>query len=91
MITNKVIERRNYIKQTVVKYYLENKNVTLRELEIMFNCNRRVISNILKGENIKIRNRYHDIELKYTFKEVISEESAYWLGFIYADGSISYS
>ena len=91
MITNKIIERRNYIKQTVVKYYLENKNVTLRELEIMFNCSRKVVTNILKEENIEIRNRYHDIKLKYNFKEILSEESAYWLGFIYADGSISYS
>lgn len=91
MITNKVIERRIYIRQVIVEYYLKNEDVTLRELESMFNCSRKTISNILKEEGFKIRNRYHDIKLKYDFKEINSEESAYWLGFIYADGTISYS
>lgn len=91
MITKKVKERRLYLKDVAVNEYLNNTNITLKELEKKYKCGKSTISRILKEEGIKIRNRYHDIKLKYNFYKIDSEESAYWLGFIYADGSITYS
>lgn len=91
MITKKAKERGLYLNDIVVNDYLNNTDITLRELEKRHNCSRFTVANILKKRGIRIRNRYHDIELKYSFYKIDSEESAYWLGFIYADGSISYT
>lgn len=91
MITKKAKDRTLYLNDVVVNDYLSNTNITLRELEKKYNCSRSTIASILKKREIKIRNRYHDIELKYNFNKINSEESAYWLGFIYADGSITYT
>ena len=91
MVTRKNQERKTFLENVVVEYYLNNKDVTLREIEKIFNCSRYIIAKILKDRNLTIRNRYHDINLKYNFSSIDSSESAYWLGFIYADGSITYT
>lgn len=91
MITKKCQERRAFLEKDVLEYYLQNEDVTLRELEKIFKCSRYTIANILKEKGLLIRNRYHDVKLKYAFEEINSEEAAYWLGFIYADGSITYT
>lgn len=80
---------KEYILEQVIPYYIKNKDVTLREIEKIFSVSRYTVSNTLKAQGIKIRNRYHDVELQNYFKSIDSEESAYWLGFIYADGSIT--
>ena len=69
-----------------------NNGTSLRQLEKKYGYCRRIISNILKENNITIRDNTLNSR-KYThnenFFEVIdTEEKAYWLGFIYADGFI---
>ncbi len=45
--------------------------------------------NNLKKENLHIHNYHPNIKLDY-FKDITTKEMAYWLGFIYADGGLSY-
>ena len=91
MRTEKSNQRVNFLKTIVAEEYLNNENISLCELSEKYHCCKGVLSRILKELNIPLRNRYHDINLKYNFDKINSEESAYWLGFIYADGSITYS
>lgn len=91
MRTNKSQERIEFLKDVVAKEYIDNESISLCELAEKYHCCKGVLSKVLKGLNIPLRNRYHDIVLKYDFDKINSEESAYWLGFIYADGSITYS
>ena len=65
---------------------------SLRSLAIEYNCTRSVLSRILKENNIVIRDNtknsrkyYHDEDF---FEKINTEEKAYWLGFIFADGFI---
>lgn len=89
-ITKKCRERQEFIKNVIVEDYLHS-NLTLRELEKKYHCERRSITKILKQLNIRIRNRYHDVELKNYFDSIDSEEAAYWFGFLFADGTITYN
>lgn len=90
METKKCQERQRFIKEVVVEDYLHS-DLTLRELEAKYHCSKRTISKILKQLNIRIRNRYHDVELKNYFDTIDSEESAYWFGFLFADGTNTYN
>ena len=88
MTTNKINERRN----KVVKLYteeLKSINQIAKELNVSWNT----IKNDLLYENIeikKIRNQFGESNGvdSNLFKEIKDSDSAYWLGFLYADGSI---
>lgn len=72
---------------------LYKNGLTTYKLAEMFNVSRWKISNILHKNNIVVNNN-KDIYKKYScqldyFKEIDSEEKAYWLGFIYADGYVT--
>lgn len=57
-----------------------------------YNISSTTVHNILKRNNIKSRT-HRKAQMKYTFNEdyfenIDTEEKAYWLGFIYADGTL---
>lgn len=81
--------RKEFLHSMLIEEYVD-KNTTLRELSEKYKCCRKTLTKILKENNIPIKNRYHDIYLKNNFNKIDSEESSYWLGFIYADGSVVY-
>lgn len=75
----------------IIKEYCENKK-SLKDISDKIHRSKSTISNILKENNITIRST-KETSRKYThnfdfFEEINTEEKAYWLGFIYADGFI---
>lgn len=74
---------------TVINLYINGKQQ--REIAQILNCEQTTISNILRRNNIKTRVGkkiiYTDINTSF-FKKINSEESAYFLGFLYADGCV---
>jgi len=70
---------------------LYNNGKQQREIAQYLNCSQVTVSNILKRAGIKTRTgkkiKYTDINTSF-FKEINSEESAYFLGFLYADGNV---
>ena len=77
------------IKMKVIEAYKKGKS--LRQLEKDYGITRQSISGYLEGEGIKTtignhyRYFYHDFDF---FEKIDTEEKAYWLGFMYADGYI---
>jgi intein-encoded DNA endonuclease-like protein len=70
------------------KMYLD-ENLSQQKIADEFKCSRKVIKRVLKENDISIRNKTHTYKADYrAFKEIDSEEKAYWLGFIAADGNI---
>lgn len=66
-------------------------NMSLREIEKHFGATRVTVSKFLESKGIKTvkgnhyRKYFHDIDF---FEKIDTEEKAYWLGFIFADGYI---
>ena len=69
----------------VIERYNELKN--LKKVAKSFGVSLRPIKRILKKNNVKLSNRRYEVNHSY-FKVIDSEEKAYWLGFLYADGCI---
>jgi intein-encoded DNA endonuclease-like protein len=70
----------------VIERYNELKN--LKKVAKSFNVSLRPIVRILKKNNIELTNRRYDVN--HSFFEVIdTEEKAYFLGLLYADGNVS--
>lgn len=71
---------------------LYNTGKQQREIAQQFNCSQTGISTILRRHNIQTRVgkkiTYTDVN-DTLFKIINSEESAYFLGFLYADGNVS--
>lgn len=68
--------------------YLNGKSLTKLEKET--GISRRRITKYLKDKGIEIINRQNRVKFdENIFDTIDSEEKAYWLGFIYADGYIS--
>jgi hypothetical protein len=90
LLSNKNTERDNLI----IKLYTKDKLSTCK-IEKLINISRPTISKILNKYNIPIRKNKTNSR-KYTvnndyFNIIDSEEKAYWLGFIYADGYLTES
>ena len=70
---------------------LYSKKVSLTKIGEKLNISRQWISRYLKSEGIEIINYQNKAKFNFNFFDKIdSEEKAYWLGFLYADGSVSY-
>ena len=76
------------LKQNIINYYL-SKPMTLLEVEQYFNLSHPTISKILKNTPKYSKAKIKNPELKERFFEKIdSEEKAYFLGLLIADGNI---
>ena len=67
-----------------------NEHYSLTKIGRILNLNRGRLSVYLKENNIEVINRQNVSEINTNIFEVIdTEEKAYWLGFLYADGYVS--
>lgn len=77
------------IQEQVIQAYLNN--MSLREIEKQFNVTRPTVSKFLENKGIKTQKGNHYRKYFHNenyFENIDSEEKAYWLGFIFADGYI---
>lgn len=70
-----------------------NERLSTYEIAKIYNCSNVCIQASFKLKKLKIRSR-SECKQKYTINQHIfdiidSEEKAYWLGFLYADGNVS--
>lgn len=78
------------IQQKIIADYLSGKS--MRQIEKDYNVSRQTTAKFLEKENIKKEkdNHYRIYHHNESFFEIIdTEEKAYWLGFIFADGHIT--
>lgn len=76
------------LKQNIIKYYL-SKPMTLSQVEQQFGLSHPTISKILKDIPKYPKAKINNPELKERFFEKIdSEEKAYFLGLLIADGNV---
>ena len=73
-----------------IKDYYYNKNLSATKIAKIYNTTYRTINNCLKKSGCELKTLS---ELNRTFEEnlfetINTEEKAYWLGFLYADGHI---
>lgn len=77
------------IQNQIIKAY--KNNMSLRQIEQKFNATRSTVGKFLEKRGIKTsqgnhyRKYFHDINF---FEQIDTEEKAYWLGFMFADGYI---
>ena len=69
----------------VIERYNELKN--LKKVAKSFGVSLRPITRILKKNNVELTNRRFEVNHNY-FEKIDTEEKAYWLGFLYADGCV---
>jgi len=69
----------------VIEKYNELKN--LKKVAKSFGVSLRPIIRILKKNNLELTNRRFNVNHSY-FRVIDSEEKAYWLGFLFADGCV---
>lgn len=78
-------------KQKLISIYISG--VSLREISKEYHIGRNNLSKILKEKGILIRNQKYTSRKYFCdntyFKNINTENKAYWLGFLYADGYIS--
>lgn len=76
-------------EQQVIDLYL-NYKLSQKEIANKFNCCAETIHKILKGNNIKIRvqPRKNKNVNEHYFEKINTEQKAYFLGFLFADGNI---
>lgn len=78
----------SYQKTRIVEFYYKNKDIQVKDIGKILNISDRAVRRVLKEENIntRLKNRYV-LDESY-FDEIDTEEKAYILGFIYADGFV---
>lgn len=89
-----IINRQNLlnfdVERDIVPLYL--KGVSLTKIAEQFNTTRHTLSRKLKQLGYDIINQQNISKFnEHVFDTIDTEEKAYWLGFIYADGYISYT
>ena len=87
IILSKITETDNFKK--AVNFYLANPTFSSRAVARKFCIGKDVLNNYLKNKGILRPKKDNSFDDNF-FKVIDSEEKAYWLGFIFADGSVQY-
>lgn len=77
-----------YDKDKIVEFYYKNKEYNFSELANLLNVSKRSISRVLNERNINTKRKNRYILNESYFNNIDSEEKAYILGLIYADGFV---
>lgn len=90
------ITKNNHFKEIqdkidiAVAEYIKNETITLQALEDKYGITRVTISKYLKKMKVEIRTPLQKYSYNENyFKTIDTEEKAYWLGFLAADGAIN--
>lgn len=74
--------------QQAKELYLQN-NLSLTQISKQLHMDRGILAKNLKADGVIVHNYQNEPRMNQFFFDVIdSEEKAYWLGFLYADGAI---
>lgn len=92
----KVLKEKNIILRDNNRYNIIDdnkiielyKNKTIKEISNQIKRSPTYISNVLKKYNIDTSIRINFVNEEY-FENINTENKAYWLGFLYADGNVS--
>ncbi len=81
------------IDKQIIDLYTHNESLTCRDLDRRFGFKYEKSRKILKRNGLSIRNNIFKLRRKYSldesfFEKIDTEEKAYILGFLYADGCI---
>lgn len=80
-------EQEILFKSEIIPLY--NSGTSINKLMKLFHLGKRTISNGLKELGIEVKNTHTEIKFNdHIFDVIDTEEKAYWLGFIWADGNI---
>lgn len=75
-----------------MSYEYINTNISLTKMAKREGISRHILTKWFKKLNVKIINNHNRVKFNnHIFDCIDTEEKAYWLGFIFADGYISYS
>ena len=78
----------NETYQKAVQYYLENENESTTDVAKKFNIDRGTFYNKLKALGIPSRSKREKYSFnRQYFNNIDTEDKAYWLGFLLADGN----
>jgi hypothetical protein len=88
IINKKLYWYNKFSKEEIINHYKESKSIILTSK--YFEIGKRTITKFLKEKNVTIVN-YQNVTTvnENSFNKIDSEEKAYWLGFLYADGNVS--
>lgn len=82
-------EERNIYKQQAIDLYI-NEKLSMNKIAKILKISDSTVKTFLDEENIEIRKNYLSYTVKPDlFKEIKTEEDAYWLGLLYADGYVA--
>ena len=75
------------LNEQIPKLISEGK--TVREMSSILNVSKSAIDRRCRALNISVPNHHNSLKFNNTvFDSIDTEEKAYWLGFLYADGSV---
>lgn len=75
-------------KEKIIKYYYDNPDKQVKEINKIFKLTKRAMNNLFKEFNISSRRKNRYTLNEYFFDIIDSELKAYLLGYLFADGFV---